>query len=402
MKTVFNLIKYWIINICVGFLNVFIWRNKRIWLFGSWMGNRFADNSRFLYQYLFENKKRYKIKQVIWVTRDHEVYKKLRDCNYDVLMMHSFKSFYYHLKAGTHVVCNAIQEFNSKTDIMCRLSFGAKKIQLSHGIGIKACWKMCREKTTTLTKILDRIAVYSYPGMWGKCHLLSPSEEDARVEVTDLGYLPKKIIYCLPPRLCDCLRLTADENSVLERITRLKANNKIILFLPTFKDSKDNYVEPTSIEGFYDFLKLNNLIWIRKNHFFDKFDFPEQENDRVMTLDNTFDVNILYDYIDLLITDYSSAASDAIFKNKPTLEYCPDYDYYRDNDRGFVADFMDYHVFEPVKEPSNLFAAIKDRINIDISLVEKQERVKRFLFSDYRADYNDIVESIIHKVYRRW
>lgn len=60
-------------NIDVAFKTIHKHRNKRIVLVGAWMGTKFADNSRYLYQYLFANKKKLGLKKVIWITRNKDV-----------------------------------------------------------------------------------------------------------------------------------------------------------------------------------------------------------------------------------------------------------------------------------------------------------------------------------------
>ena len=72
-----------------------------------------------------------------------------------------------------------------------------------------------------------------------------------------------------------------------------------------------------------------------------------------------FDVNILYDYIDLLVSDYSSATTDAIYKDVVTMEYCPDFSLFQNNDRGFVGNYNDYHVGNTVFNADELEDTIK-------------------------------------------
>ena len=138
MKKVLKFIYVWIQNLCIFLLNLFIWRSKQIWLFGSWMGEKFADNSRFLFQYIDENKKTFGIKKVIWVTKNPDVLNELRLHGYECYLFNSKKSFYYHIKSGVHVICNSSASKRFCNDIRTNLSFGAKKIQLWHGVGIKA------------------------------------------------------------------------------------------------------------------------------------------------------------------------------------------------------------------------------------------------------------------------
>jgi hypothetical protein len=71
-------------------------RDKAIVLMGAWFGNRFADNSRYLFQYLSENKEKLGLKHVVWVTRSEMLQKELEEMGYEAYMMDSDESLYYH------------------------------------------------------------------------------------------------------------------------------------------------------------------------------------------------------------------------------------------------------------------------------------------------------------------
>lgn len=57
-------------------------KGKSIVLFGAWFGERIADNPRFLYQHLFDNKEKYGLTHVVWVTRKEEVYQLMDQMGY--------------------------------------------------------------------------------------------------------------------------------------------------------------------------------------------------------------------------------------------------------------------------------------------------------------------------------
>ncbi len=59
-------------NLFTLIVNLFIWRNKKVILFGSWMGDKFTDNPRFMFQYLHAHRDEYDIKKLVWVTRNEK------------------------------------------------------------------------------------------------------------------------------------------------------------------------------------------------------------------------------------------------------------------------------------------------------------------------------------------
>ena len=97
-------IYYLFMNIITALITIFIRRDKNTMLMGSWYGRRFGGNTRYLFQYLSENKEKYGLKKVIWVTREDTIYSELKKMGYNVYMMKSKESIYYHFKAGIHAL----------------------------------------------------------------------------------------------------------------------------------------------------------------------------------------------------------------------------------------------------------------------------------------------------------
>lgn len=396
IHTIWNNIKN---NLYTLSYNIFNHRDNGIWLFGAWMGEKFSDNSRFLFQYLHENKGKYGIEKVVWVTRNKEVLDEVKKQGYEAYLIGTEESKYYHLKAGVHVICNS-----RSADISAEYSFGAKKIQLWHGNGIKASGKMTRKEKPTLKEVFwdNMVKPLLWPGFWFYCYWLASSEESKRVLVNDSGALDSKIIIANSPRLCQCLKYSEKEKNVLEDILRYKMNGyRIILYLPTFRTANQIIVEPLDINGFSKFLSDNSIIWIEKRHSAEKVskNIPKKENN-IYYLDKDFDVNILYDYIDVLVSDYSSATTDAIFKDVVTMEYCPDFKYFQNNDRGFVGNYNNYHIGNTVFDADDLEYTILKCLKEDISINANHHKVKKFLFDENKADYDEIMKAILGVIYK--
>ena len=385
------------INLFVFLINLFIWRDKKVLLFGGWFGEKFADNSRFLFEFLSENRKKYNLKKVIWITRNKNVYNTVSSLGYDVLLANSFKSYYYHLKSGVHFICNNSSFHGQKKDIVTVLSFGAKKVQLWHGVGIKSCGRLNKKNPNSFLTLLyyNFVNRFGQPGMWGFCYYLVTSEENKRVAIEDFAALEKRVIIAQYPRLISSYKLTPNEKNIIDKLIFEKKKKKIILFVPTFRANNSNYISPQSINGFVSFLSINSFLWVQKKHSADKnLVFLNDQNENILELSPDFDVNLLYDIVDLVITDYSSASSDAIYKDKLTLEYCPDFDYYKSLDRGFVCDFQKYHVFEPVTDYTKLFQSIVLRFQNHPKDYKNHLITKKFLFGSKAWNMDDVYNKI--------
>ena len=159
------------------------------------------------------------------------------------------------------------------------------------------------------------------------------------------------------------------------------------------------YLSPNQIVGFDSWLKKNDFYWIEKRHSADTNDPVSSlhSSSNFLILNHDFDVSILYDHVDMVITDYSSVSTDALYKFVQTLEYCPDYNEYKENDRGFVNDFCKYHVFEPVINSNLLLKEIEKRIKLNPKNTPKYIATRDFLFGETQIQMNHFVEKLIGK-----
>jgi CDP-glycerol glycerophosphotransferase (TagB/SpsB family) len=415
MKTIFYKLK----NISLGFLtmilNLFFRRDKRIILFGAWMGSKFADNPRFLYQYIWNNKDKYDIKKAVWVTRNRSVYNDMKEMGYCVFMMNSVKSYYYHIKSGIHIICNIHSSGVYNGDIIGELSHGAIKIQLWHGVAIKASGHATNEfkKLSKLNSWNYRLKTHlysnywishfiTYAGGWDNPYYLVTSDENARVMKNCFNIKDDKFIMSSYPRWYSNNEFTRGETIIIDELKESRTKYKaIVLYLPTFRDGKDGYnkyIHPLKVEGIEDYIEQNNILWIEKAHNASTLGKINYDLYNYKQLDVDFDVDLVYDFVDLVITDYSSVSSDAIFKGIQTLYFVPDYDDFLTKDRGFVNDFDRYCPGYIVKSKDtllyNLDMALKDT-SFSNDQFNRYEETKKLLFGCKHRDMDDVALEII-------
>lgn len=392
-----------LINLLTLVLNCFIWRDKKVVLFGAWMGDKFTDNPRFLYQYLYEHKQEYDIKKLVWVTRNPIVKKALSQDGYEVYMMHSLQSYYYHLKAGVHFICNIsfpVKGYNG--DIMGQLSGHAVKINMFHGVGIKA-GKSTGEVNNTrglkgrIRYTLRNSKVFNAlftPGHWDKAYQLSTSKECSRRDAIFSGVDEKWFLETGYPRDCMPVRISQEESTVIEQI---KAYKYSILYVPTFRDNGE-VPHPLSNIRLKKFIVDNGFLWIEKPHPAAKNSIGESgiENN-ALYLEKSFDINVILPFITILISDYSSVTYDAISFDKPVLYYAPDYKHYLTNERGFLCDYKKLVQGFEAETIDELIEKIDRAFNdpeYQSMLSQKVKREKAFVLSDNKSDCGEIVTSL--------
>lgn len=394
-----------ILNFIVFTLNFFIKRDKNIILFGSWMGETFSDNSRYLFQYMHKSSD----KKVIWVTRNNEILKELNNLGYRAYNIHSLHSYYYHLKSGTHVVCNVPFKTKSyKGDILGELSLGAKKIQLWHGIPLKGIGRIAKNNdynrdNTLLNKIIEIIKSNRFfnnyikvSGDWNNYCMLATNNRIGEIFSEAFSLSSTNIIISSYPRNCECLELVKSEELILGKMSDTK--KKVLLFVPTFRETNSIIPNPIQNDNFRKFLKENNVIWVQKKHMADKKNNIDSFVDiETIMLPETFDLNVLTPKIDILITDYSSISFDFIFFNKPVHYYVPDINNYISEERGFSLDFDDYTAGWISMNLNELKKSIEKQLNdkTDITNIDKKvQQVKNKVYDNSQPDYFKIAKDL--------
>ncbi len=379
---------------------LFSQRDDKVVLIGGWMGTKFADNSRFLYQYLSEHKEDVGLDHVIWVTRSEEVKKNLSSMGYEVFLCGTKESKYWHLKAGYHIVCDAIYPLNHLLpDIDTQYSWGAKKIQLWHGNGIKAVGDAVRKEKPSVfkktVKSMKSLYAFTLPGGWapGKYKLLSKSPMDADLFNKKFGTHKTDMIEATYPRVKKVCRYPDNE---IEVIGELKKFKKVILYLPTFRKNMDSYTHPLECEGLRYWLSDNNMLWIEKPHTAaTTTGVPDEyKTENTMFLQSNFDINVLNPIVDLIITDYSSVMLDALAFDKPVVYYTPDFDYYMSKDVGLLMDFDDVRVGPRIDDVEQLKDAIEMTLKT-FSIDEKYLKIRNMFWWHLDMPYREIWQQII-------
>ena len=326
-------------------------RDKSIVLFGAWFGNRFADNPRYLYQYLSDNKEQLGLTHVVWVTRNEFVQKEILKLGYECYLMNTAESVYFHKKAGFHFLCNESNDnlLASESDLLCRYSWGAIKINLWHGtVGIKGLGFTSNEfrKLEFEHRILAKIKKFEHTAAFPRKYLCSLGGWGDQFFITTTDYLrledqkfnllkDNRFIYSGFPRNCENKRLTNAEEKIVDI---LPPKGLRILYAPTFRESGNGYFPPLESEQFISWLRDNpNIIWIEKRHSVDVLQAEANSfGSNIVKVDSGFDISILIEYSDIIITDYSSVSHDALYHMIPVIYYVPDLEGYATSDRGFM------------------------------------------------------------------
>lgn len=403
-------------------VNIFVHRDRNVILMGAWYGHRFSGNSRFLFQYLDREKERYGLKKVIWVTRDQGICKELSSLGYECYMMKSRKSFYYHFKAGIHMVSTNTASSNATNkkaqgDIMGQLSLGAVRVYLNHGItSIKG------NKIRDLDKLhgRERFIVRMYrrahrneflrkyvlcPGGWNRSVYLSPGAESSKRDV--LRHLETEQILFWEagfPELCKCIKYLEHERNVLDVV---KKHKKTIFYLPTYRtNDQTGYSHPLNNAEFCEYLRKNNYYWVDKLHpgAKENMNADSYEEDIALKLGSDFDTNVLLREVDVVITDYSGICYTAVYFDRPLIFYWPDHKSYLEKDKGVIKEFQNDIAGPIAYNPGELTRALDQCFQSDYleQWKEKYAEIKETFFDNRVADYAEIAASLFNYIEKNW
>lgn len=352
---IFTIIQYplnFFLNIVTYIVGLFIQRDMDIFLFGCSSGDRFSGNIRNMFLYLSQNQKQYKLKKVVFVTRSRELCKTLNEMGYDAFLMHSISSFYYHFKAGRHI-CNGnisggfADGHYGSSDLMSFFSLGARHYYLNHHIGTGISNLMLERHNLSGFK---RLLVDSYrftlsinwlrhlvimPGGWDNMTFCVSCHESLIQEQEFWVHFPIRFVVTCFPELLNSPDHLPNEKKLLNQLPK---NQIRVLYCPAFRTVDTGYINPLMDNSFVHFLEKEGFIWIEKLMNDNCVNMTAKRecynNLSILRLPGSFDLNILADIIDILVTDYSSARMKAIIRKKPVIYYVPDYDNYLTLDKG--------------------------------------------------------------------
>ncbi len=297
----------------------------------------YADNARALSDYMVNNgfTDRYKI---YWMVNDVKHYTHVYP-NSKICFFNQFNKLNEHTMLSIRILSTAGYIMGTHFTILQKKKarYGQKLILLWHGCSFKDA-----TKTDRRGEVFDKVLVAGPLFVKTKMRFWNISENC----IIAKGY----------PRYDWLLANNENAKMLFEKI-RKSHENKVVMWMPTFRNDKNNVFNET--DEIKDFPLIKNLdtwknidklcqtlkiILVVKLHPKQKeYLIPFDKFTNILQLDNEdFEMaNIaMYEFVgltDALITDYSSIAVDYLVVDKPIAYTLDDFDIYR-NARGFVFD----------------------------------------------------------------
>lgn len=389
------------INILCFSLSLLIPRTNKIWIIGGWFGKRFADNSSYFYQFLSKETEY----RAIWISRSKKIIKMLNDNNFEAYFYLSIKGLFFSLRAKYHIIDQSIYDINPFT------SHRAKKVNLWHGFPLKNIGKNINDynkKKFFWVKFLHNLSI---PGFWYNKNViyLGTSSFSICVFMESFEVKKKNFIEANYPRNDFLLNILDDsyiiDPLIQELVAKIKSNKrnnkKIVLYLPTFRDSGTDFflgesnfnkIKKLLLELFY-----KDIILITKFHFAENNSKYKNilSNENLINLPTEVDIYPLLKYGDILVTDYSSVYFDYLFLDRPIIFFPYDLNFYINKDRGLNFEYNKMTPGIKVYTIEELIEVLKEMSNSNFfdSYSTQRNKIKRLIFSNKKGS-----RSIIHQI----
>lgn len=345
-------------------------RDPNLWLFGSWFGNKFADNSKYLYLYCVKNGF-----NAVWVTKSTEIYKQLNAENLPVVLKDTNEEIDLCKKAGKIIYSTGIRDVD---DIY---TGNAVLINLWHGIPLKKIMyddQITGNSRSLKNNIYEKLV--KLPN--NNSYVFSTSAKISEIYKSAFRTDDKHIIEIGQVRN-DCFF----DGSLKRRAYADTPYKYLISYLPTHRNEGKTKIEDHVIfdlPRLETFCKKNDCLFLIKKHFYhnkeytDLSDYPHIVD---LTTRNDLDTQELMYNTDILITDYSSCYIDYLLLNRPIVFYCFDYEHYLKADREMYFPYDDVTPGAHAKSFDELLPALQHALDGNEKYKDKQEQVKNLFYS---------------------
>ncbi|ULT56460.1 CDP-glycerol glycerophosphotransferase family protein [Neobacillus drentensis] len=349
------------INFFFYLISCLVIKKKNRIVFGAWLGDRFGDNPRFLFEWLAE--KHPNEFELIWIGKPH-IYDQLKKIDHITFYKKNslqglFKSMTAKYAFFSH----------SHHDISNLNVFGnCITVQLWHGVPLKRIG----DDSIGYESSNDFFSNFNRNKMTNYRFYISSSQENSNKLLTafrQFSITADKILSIGQPRndfLINQKDFTSTYKKKLYDLFPEIKDKKIITYMPTFRDKTANNFSFKLLTGkeqekLIEVLTKHNAVILEKNHYAEtgssRATLAPSPFIKSLT-DVPFDSQELLLASDMLITDYSSCYFDFLLLDRPIIHYAYDYQSYGSIDRGFYYDLEDVSGGSIVKIEDKLLESI--------------------------------------------
>ncbi|HEV9341424.1 TPA: CDP-glycerol glycerophosphotransferase family protein [Streptococcus pneumoniae] len=363
-------------------------KTNKLLIFGSWLGEKYADNPRYLFEYVIKNRPDLK---AIWITSNQDVFKELQKKQYLVMMAEAPETRKIVKKAKYIFTATGIFDIGEQN---ANFVGGAYLINLWHGIPLKKIMyddkHSALHKRSKLVTWVEKIPLRNYFVISTSTAITQIYQSAFRVKksnILELGQPRNDYFY-------------DKSNPVSSLIQELKSKN-IILYMPTHRNEGKKQID---LDKLMDLEHLNNWceetksIFVIKKHFYhSKEKTIDKKYSSIIDVTNEkVYVQELLKCSNVLITDYSSCYIDYLLLNRPIIFFNYDYDDYLRVDRSLYFPYENVTPGEKCQNFDELLVTLQNLYVGKDDYREERENIKTFFYSS--ETQKSVSEKIINHV----
>ncbi|MCK4911133.1 MAG: CDP-glycerol glycerophosphotransferase family protein [Thermodesulfovibrionales bacterium] len=367
---------------------------KGLWVFGSWQGNKYADNARYLFEYV--NREHPEIRAV-WLTGNPEVLEHVRSLGFNARMKSGLIGYFLTLRAEAVVLTHFPSAIWCDVNRFA-LSSRSNIIQLYHGIHMKKFGY--KEEDIPLKR---KVFAFLFSTLYDCNFLIATARETRRIYASIFPIPKERIVVTGYPRHDAFF----DGESALTWPRKDKLATKI-LYAPTFRVTTDKELALISDYGFdhgmiEDFLVRHNAeLYIRLHPSHDNASGMEivrkiEECSRIHFF-NQGDITELMRDFDIVVSDYSSVYLDFIFMDRPVVFAAFDLEDYVKH-IGFYYDYSESSPGPKAGDWPEVMAFIEEAMEEPDKYAADRKRVREFFHDFYDGDNSRrVFEEILRRM----
>lgn len=363
-------------------------KNKKLVLFNSWFGEKYADNSKYVFEYLLSNSEY----RVFWLTKNEKIYEQLKEEGKPVVRYNSLKAKWLQMRCV--VACSSVQ-FSDFNEWVLSNSI---LLDLNHGYPFKG--NNMEHHTLNVLKDKIQLRFLKYyaimPSQFCKNHYGAVKIQPDQIIISDFArndvFFDKN------------LRLGINLN-----IEKIKKGRKAIVYMPTHRSDGHVLFDTHKIlplDEIEDLCECNGWEFIIKKHFYhrnEKEDFSKYNHIHDITDDSSIDSQVILYQANVLISDYSSSYIDYLLLDRPVILYHFDWNEFQQNERELFIPFEKLNFCPKPQTKEQLFKELKNicTSGIDEYAAKRHDFIPTYfenaVISEGRKKTKHIIDSLIEK-----
>jgi CDP-glycerol glycerophosphotransferase (TagB/SpsB family) len=347
-------------------------RDAALAVFGA-SSQRFADNPAYAFLECASSPS----VRCVWISGSGETVARLRALGFEAERRWSWRGIRTAVRAGWFVYGWGV------SDINVWLGDGAKTFNLWHGVGVK---RIQRARTATGADVFRspegslRARVFADDRRMPDL-VLSTSPGMTEVLAEAFGVPAERCVELGYPRNDHLIEGASPPGPLVDQSIHDRLDASFVVgYFPTFRDDSTSIPGGGGLVGaIADVVAAQGGVLLFKAH--DASTVPVERSESLVVLPKDADLNAYLGTCDVLVTDYSSAASDFLLTGRPIVLYVPDIDDY-DAQRGFALDPRSHLpgvVVRTLDELREVLGCLRE-----LDPPERGDELRRFYWGDAR------------------